>query len=468
VARSWSLRIRVLAVVVTVELLVGALTLVALLDNARIAVREELAASERLAVGLVRAAVAAMVPTVPPARFMRELAERLPPARHVRFLVVDSRGDLQRLRDARSDTEATSPPAWLRHWLAVPARTSEVAIVVDGRMYGKVLVIADPGSELAEVWQDLREILAIGGLGFALLVMTIWGATVWALHPLHRLREALDRARAGEVDIRLASPGVQELVPVVETFNALMRDLGRTRAQREELTRRLVAAEDAERRSLALELHDEVGPCLFALRSEVARLIRAIGHDPSGEELRGRGEVILHVSQALEAAQRRVLARLRPIRAPGVTFTQQLEELLSDATMRAEDVNWEVEVDPAVDDASEIVQVTVYRLVQEAVTNVLRHARAARVRITVRREGDGVGILVVDDGCGFETARARGMGLHGMRERVQGLGGRFEADSEPGWGTVIRAWIPDRRGNGRRGSGDRIGTEDDDQDGSRG
>ncbi len=440
-----------MVLVLGVELLIGVLTFAALLANAREAVQEELAASERLAVGLVRATLASLVPVVPRVDLMAELAGRLPTARHVRFLVVDSRGDPQ--PTVEEGVRHGDVPWWLYASLAVSARSSEIAVVVDGRTYGKVLVIADPRDEIVEIWRDLRGILVIGGLGFGILTTAVWAGTVWALRPLRKLREALERARGGDLDVRLEPPAIGELVPLVETFNALMRELGRTRAEREALTRRLVAAEDAERRAVALELHDEVGPCLFALRAELAGLERAIRRDAGKEELANRSKALLHVVRTLEEAQRRVLAHLRPIRPPGVRFTQQIGELLSESALRSEGMDWSVELDPAVDRAGEVAQVTIYRLIQEAVTNVLRHARASHVRVAIRREGDGFRVLVADDGRGFDTRCTRGLGLHGMRERVQGLGGSFEVETACGKGTRIRAWIPDE---GDQGGGEAV------------
>jgi signal transduction histidine kinase len=101
-----------------------------------------------------------------------------------------------------------------------------------------------------------------------------------------------------------------------------------------------------------------------------------------------------------------------------------------------------VSADEAIDDLPDEHRTCIYRLVQEAVNNAVRHANARRVEVAVRKEHDGVSVTVRDDGAGFDTRFLRGLGLLGMEERVRRLGGRLKISSEPGRGTQVQATLP--------------------------
>ena len=101
-----------------------------------------------------------------------------------------------------------------------------------------------------------------------------------------------------------------------------------------------------------------------------------------------------------------------------------------------------VSADEAIDGLPDEHRTCIYRLVQEAVNNAVRHANARRVEVAVRKQREGVSVTVQDDGAGFDTRFLRGLGLLGMEERVRRLGGRLKINSEPGRGTLVHAALP--------------------------
>jgi signal transduction histidine kinase len=216
----------------------------------------------------------------------------------------------------------------------------------------------------------------------------------------------------------------------------------RAEATRLELMKRLITAEDEERRRFARELHDETGQSLTALlvglraieeqavttdvHSAAQRLRRVAAQtvDNVGRLARGLHPSVLDDVGLAAAARRHVTDYARTF---GIAVDLRMDGLVS---LRL----------------PSLVQTTLYRILQEALTNVARHARARAVGVELTHEEDVLELVVRDDGVGFESVAAlsdvSGLGLHGMRERVALLGGSVEIESRPGHGTVVRARIP--------------------------
>lgn len=213
-------------------------------------------------------------------------------------------------------------------------------------------------------------------------------------------------------------------------------------AEREmrELSQKLVQAQEAERKRLSLELHDQVGQMLTAIRMEIANLGRIGPNDP--ERFR---EHVLQAKQVAEGAMKTVrdLAMgLRPSMLDDLGLGPAVEWLCREFS-RTSGIPADVEIDGALGRLTEAQKTGLFRVVQESLTNVMRHARARRVSVRLK-EGDGrVVLLVQDDGRGIQNGKGRrGLGLLGMEERIRELGGVFAVESAPGAGTKIRAEIP--------------------------
>jgi signal transduction histidine kinase len=197
-------------------------------------------------------------------------------------------------------------------------------------------------------------------------------------------------------------------------------------AELEQLTRLMLRVQEDERRRLARDLHDEAGQVLSAVKIEL--------------ELDGRHEAGALVGRAL--AQVRDLSNLlRPSALDDLGLVPALRALADDVAAHAR-----IEVSVTADDISgplaPDVEVAIYRVVQEALTNIVRHARATRAMVHVTRTGDAVDVRVEDDGRGMEETAAPQLGLLGMRERVTALGGRLEIGRSVSGGAAVWARIP--------------------------
>ncbi len=223
----------------------------------------------------------------------------------------------------------------------------------------------------------------------------------------------------------------------------LQAEAARRTADLTELARHLQTAREDERSRLARELHDELGALLTAAKLDAARLKRAIG--PPTPEIQTR---LAHLNDSINRGielKRRIIEELRPSSLSNLGLVAALEILTRDHAARG-DVEVHAELHHV--DLADSAQITAYRVVQEALTNVARHAAARRVEVTLAPEARagraGARVAVADDGVGFDPAARGGTshGLMGMRYRVEAEGGTFDVASAAGAGTRIVAWLP--------------------------
>ena len=217
----------------------------------------------------------------------------------------------------------------------------------------------------------------------------------------------------------------------------LERELDLRRADLQELSTLLLRAQENERRALARELHDEVGQSLSAILMET-----------EGAECAGQpAEVLEHLTSIKTLAERTVnqvrdlALLLRPSMLDDLGLTPALNWHARETSKRT-GRNVVVSADDAIDSLPDEHRTCIYRVVQEAVNNAVRHANARTVEVSVRREGQKVNVTVQDDGAGFDTRFMRGLGLLGMDERIRRLGGRLKISSEAGRGTMVHAVLP--------------------------
>lgn len=253
-----------------------------------------------------------------------------------------------------------------------------------------------------------------------------------ALAPLEDLRRTM-----GEVDLlrpsRVPAPSGSDFKPLVAAFNAMLE---RLEAERGESAARALEAQEGERRRIAQELHDEIGQSLTVVLLSLKRVI-----DRSSDAAVTSPDLLLAQEAARKSLDdvRQVASRLRPsvLEDLGLrrALVSQASELAATTGARVRRRIQDVE------GLSTQVELVLYRIAQEAMTNVARHADARNVEVVLTQTRDGVTLRVSDDGTGL-GARSEGAGIRGMRERALLVGGTLEVSTGGDGGTTVTCVIP--------------------------
>lgn len=385
--------------------------------------------------------------------FLTELPQQLRSLRHVRITVKDTTGAAVAAPPSAAVAGRHAPaPGWFSFLVAAPVKRDAVPVTAGGRTVGQVEIIGEPADETAEVWGNLVAMGGIAAMLNAAMIAILYVLFRRVLDPLAALGSALSDLEHRSYGVRLPRSNAQELTAIAERFNALARALETARADNEELSRRLITAQDDERRRTALELHDEVGPCLFGLKaygSSIASATAALAGD-AGRRLAECAREILAITEHLQSINRSMLARLRPMALGHVPLEELLGQLVHERARQHPEVLFDCALGTLARSYGDLIDLTLYRCIQESLTNAVRHARAKNVSVELRHE-DGAAMLeltVRDDGRGMSADTPAGFGIRGMRERVEALGGHHAIAGAAGQGTCVRICIPVPRSKG--------------------
>ncbi len=222
--------------------------------------------------------------------------------------------------------------------------------------------------------------------------------------------------------------------------------LARSRHELQRLSSRLVDAQETERRSISRELHDEIGQSLGALLVDIGRMSATLG--PDRPEAKEQLAQMKSLAERTFAGVRNIALLLRPSMLDDLGLVAALEWLAREVSRRSP-IEVAVQADDIPESLPDELRVCIYRLVQEALNNAVRHSGAANAKVTLQQSPEGILVRVTDDGRGFEPKRTRGLGILGMEERVIRLGGTFTVESKPGQGASFTAVLPIPLANGK-------------------
>ena len=341
------------------------------------------------------------------------------------------------LRRARAGA-VTPPSPWLRRVLGVSLRAKLIG--------ANVAVAAAAAAALALTPHALADRRAVAILGVALVLAVLVSTLLVTLatRPIREIDEVAARVWRGDFAARVR-PSITadaDTSRLGRTINLLLDGLQQDRVQLRALAAQTIRAQDEERSRIARELHDSVAQSIAALGYQLAALSGQTTDEALARqlvELRGfTGEILEEVRALSHVVHPRVLEDLGLVPA--------IEWLSRTVSERA---GVRVTVRSAADVADGVTSETasaLYRVAQESLRNVERHAHATSAELSLARDGDALVLEVTDDGRGFSLpdaqARRPGMGLFAMRERLALVDGRLDIESEPGRGTRVRALAP--------------------------
>jgi two-component system sensor histidine kinase UhpB len=361
----------------------------------------------------------------PISRLLRRLNEQ--PSGNLRYVEAN-------LPQSPPPRPAFEVPSWFSRLVDATTRPGNIPVAA---LPGQLMLYPGDSADVYEKWIAFLAI-TLAPLVLGLVVFAVSQRTVrTTLQPLRELSDAISKLRDGDYGIRVAGNGPPEIRRTGDEVNALAVVLTSLRAGNQTLGKRIVRAQDDERAEIGRELHDEFGPLLFAARANAHALQKQHG-DHRLSMLAGE---ISGIVEAIQVTNSRLLARLRPLDLVNVGLVRNIAALIDSPAAKASHLTADFNLDPAIDTLDELSARTVYRFVQEALTNVMRHAMASKADILARVHGSFVTAEVSDDGAGMPEGTALGRGLEGMRERIGILGGTFTINSNSA-GTVVRCTLP--------------------------
>jgi two-component system sensor histidine kinase UhpB len=437
-----SLKFRIV-VIVTIILLINFMAAgYFMVKNAKQALSAEMESSTQLAKGL-------LINALPTLRFSNDISNRLAlivdsvrDTRHIRAWFEDMHGQplLGQEENAKFFNKPDAPD-WFIKIMEPEAVAFRRLITKGSKSYGYLVVEADPSDEVTEVWRDVRVLFWLGSFFLLLIVSLIYMALRQGLRPLEELEYALGQLEKGDFSAKVETSVVKELSSIQIRFNHMVNVMDKTMAENHDLAKNMLTVQETERRELSRELHDELAPCLFGIRVDLADIER-IGGEHLLIEVQQKVDSVKTITTHIQSLVRKMLSRLRPMTLDDLGLSDALRDMLRNWRDRQPEIDWEWNFVGDFHDLPDTVQVTIYRIVQECTTNCVRHAKASHVRVEMKLDDQTLKVTVTDNGIGLNADTVRGFGLIGMRERVSALGGRIAFDTEEGHGLQVRVLIP--------------------------
>jgi len=237
----------------------------------------------------------------------------------------------------------------------------------------------------------------------------------------------------------LVMAGMAYIVRLERQTHKRYLQLAQSQREMQQLSARLVDVQEDERRTISRELHDEVGQALGALLVDVGRLSTELSDERP--EVRTQLDNMKSIAERTFHEVRNIALLLRPSMLDDLGLVAALEWQGREVSRRS-DIEVEVQSDIASDTLPDEYRICIYRLVQEALRNAVRHSGAKNAKVTVQQSANSIRVQVTDDGRGFNPTYTRGLGILGMEERVKRLGGTLNVDSGVDHGVTLTAELP--------------------------
>ena len=313
-----------------------------------------------------------------------------------------------------------------------------------GVTIGQLTVTPNVGSELLTLGKNLLNLLAVS-LSILLLSFLIYRPVRNALAPSAVMLQTLKRLEEGDLAARMPAFALIELDRIGQGFNHLAERLRHTIATQQRLAHRLLSAREEERLHLSRELHDEFGQYLASLNAEAGFALELA--DEGVPALRPCAESIGRTSRHMMEVLHQILHRLRPLGLEEFGLPTSLQQLVDDWQRRCRGAtDFSLDIDAPLDGLPDELAVHLYRIVQESMTNAVRHGQARQVAVALRTDGADLRLTIRDDGRGLAPPgpgeNGGGFGLLGMEERVLALGGTLDVRPSEDGGTTVAVRLP--------------------------
>ncbi|MDO8825908.1 histidine kinase [Methylophaga sp.] len=310
--------------------------------------------------------------------------------------------------------------------------------------YGNILVSLNVETEIARAWSNLRAVFGILSVSIFAVALLVFMTIHQLLRPAQLIVRGLEKMHQGELQTRIPSFDIREWRRTSEAINALAASQQHIMAENRQLALKLINAQEEEHRYISRELHDEFGQCLAGINALTTSISQTARKDcPS---ILTETEGISHITEHMMSALRGLLTRLRPADVDELGLTRSLEKLIKSWNQRTGgETQFNLQIGDGVDALPEPLPVNLYRIVQESLTNIAKHADASEANIKLMFSNHNHLILEVEDNGKAKRDSLNqhmGVGLLGISERVNALGGKITMDTHNEGGLKLLIDLP--------------------------
>lgn len=418
-----------------------------LVNDTRVSIRERVEAAMRVTVQLLDTVIvsSAMNPSFGPTHIvLQEFLRSLGYVRSSHIELYDHAGNSLYISPESTFKSEVVPPEWFVKLVSPQTESVQRRI-----HYGTLVVTSSPAGSIREAWSGFRHLILIGIGFFVLLNLLVYALLSHALRPVKHILSAIKRVEQGDLTVKLPDFKLPEFDKIGHSLNRMTTSLVAERQLEEnrQLTHLIQKHIEDERRSLARELHDELGQYVTAIKTFAVAIANKTKE--KAPEVEASAQTIVAAANHIYDGMHNIIRQLRPGALDNLGLSETLRDMVNSYQQHHADLSIELSLSGDLSQLGENININVYRIVQEAINNVIKHADAKHVKVQLKALAQGnLELVIHDDGKGMDIAdvdQSNHFGLLGMRERVQGLHGNFHVQSSTQnkqQGTTLTILIP--------------------------
>jgi two-component system sensor histidine kinase UhpB len=380
-------------------------------------------------------------------KVLQSFLQSLGYVRSSHIILYDIRGNVLYESPESTYKSKVHPPEWFVKLVEPNTETVERKI-----RYGTLVVASSAAGSIREAWAGFSQLMWVGLAFFVLLNVMVYALLSHSLRPVKSILRSINRMEKGDLTTRLPAFKLPEFDRIGHSLNRMAESLAAEHQLEEnrQLTQLIQSHIEDERRSLARELHDELGQYVTAIKTFAVTIANKTKE--KSPDISSNAQVIVSAANQIYDGMHNIVRKLRP----GALDNLGLSETLRDAVNYWQNLHPEIALnlilEGSLDKLGETLNINIYRIVQEAINNALKHAQASTIDIKLAVSADtgnidasNISLMIKDNGIGMNMAtvdQTQHFGLLGMRERVQGFHGTFNLVSEPNQGTTLYISIP--------------------------
>ena len=439
-----SLRLRLNLLITALSLAFMLASGLVIVNDARTSIKERVEAASRVTVQLLDTVIvsSALNPSLGNTTdvlnaFLRSLGY----VRSSQITLYDIRGNVMYESPPSRYRSEIHPPQWF-----VKMVEPSPEVVQRPVRYGLLIVKSSAAGSIREAWRGVSQLMWIGFGFFLLLNIMVYWLLSYSLRPVNDILGAINRMEQGDLTVRLQPIKLPEFDRIGHSLNRMAESLEAERQLEEnrQLTQLIQTHIEDERRSLARELHDELGQYVTAIKTFAVGISNKT--ESKMPDVASNAQTIVAAANHIYDGMHNIIRHLRPGALDNLGLSETLRDAVNHWQASNPDIHFNLNLSGNLDALGESLNINFYRIVQESVTNALRHAKASRLDINLMQAKNGDVVLnIKDNGVGMKSLdvdQTQHFGLLGMRERTQALHGTFSVESAPQKGTSITVSIP--------------------------